>query len=201
MNQFHYIETCNLLEEVSYVPSAASRPTDTDRIRFESRRHHMHCGTFLVMTSSFFIVVIHSEAERWFQLVSPLISVQWTCDKYLCPISCVIVCANVMPLSSLTLQLLSGRHMPATWATPSVLHGVFFLAHMSLRVTRIATSWWCGCESFLGFNDICHLQNSFKVMSAFTVVLNSRSSSSSIIRTTTTFTRLPMLGSKYRDDT
>lgn len=41
---------------------------------------------------------------------------------HLCPSSCVIVCANVMPLSSLTLHERSGLHMPPTFATPSVLY-------------------------------------------------------------------------------
>jgi len=40
---------------------------------------------------------------------------------YLCPNSCVIVCANDIPLSSLTLHERSGRHMPPTFATPNVL--------------------------------------------------------------------------------
>jgi hypothetical protein len=54
--------------------------------------------------------------------------VLWT---YLCPISCVMVWARVIPLSSLTLQLRSGWHIPPTCATPSVLHGVFWRAQMS----------------------------------------------------------------------
>lgn len=57
---------------------------------------------------------------------------------YLCPSSCVIVCANVIPLSSLTEHDLSGRHMPPTLAIPKVeqpeLEQIFFL------VTKIATS-------------------------------------------------------------
>ena len=42
-----------------------------------------------------------------------------------------MVCARVIPLSSLTLQLRSGWHIPPTCATPSVLHGVFWRAQMS----------------------------------------------------------------------
>lgn len=37
---------------------------------------------------------------------------------HLCPSSCVIVCANVIPLSSFTEHDLSARHIPATFATP-----------------------------------------------------------------------------------
>lgn len=58
---------------------------------------------------------------------------------YLCPNSCVIVCANVIPLSSLTLQLRSGWHMPATCATPKVLQ-ILLREQMSFLVTKIATS-------------------------------------------------------------
>lgn len=81
-----------------------------------------------------------------------------------------MVCASVIPLSSLTLQLRSGWHMPATWATPRVLHGVFALEHISSLVTRIATSWWFGWESSAGFNFCCHLQKLYSVLSAFTVM-------------------------------
>lgn len=121
----------------------------------------------------------------------------------MCPISCVIVWAKVIPLSSFTLQLFSLWHIPPTWATPRVLQGMFFLAHMSWRVTNIATSWWCGSFSFFGFKFCCHLQKSFRIISALTLEAKSWSeiSSCNIIFTTTTFTRLPMLGSRYKDDT
>lgn len=111
--------------------------------------------------------------------------------SYLCPISCAIVCAKVIPLSSLTLQLLSELHIPPTCATPKVLQGTFCLAHMSFRVIRMATSWWCGCVSFLGFKFFCHLQKFLSVVSAFTVTLSRGSeavSSMRIIFTTTTLT-------------
>lgn len=93
-----------------------------------------------------------------------------TFPTHLCPNSWVMVCASVIPLSSLTLQLRSGWHMPATWATPRVLHGVFALEQMSSLVTRIATSWWFGCESSTGFSFCCHLQKLYSVLSAFTVM-------------------------------
>lgn len=52
-------------------------------------------------------------------------------NTYLWPNSCAIVCAKVMPLSSFTLQLLSGWHIPPTWATPRVPHGESCRAQMS----------------------------------------------------------------------
>ena len=93
---------------------------------------------------------------------------------HLWPSSCVIVWARVIPLSSLTLQLRSGWHIPATWATPKVLQGVFALEQISFLVTRIATSWWLGLESSKGFNFCCHLQKLYSVLSAFTVIFKSR---------------------------
>lgn len=91
---------------------------------------------------------------------------------YLCPNSCVIVCANVIPLSSLTLQLRSGWHMPATCATPKVLQ-MLLREQMSFLVTRIATSWWFGCESSPGFSSCCHLQKWYRVLSALSEMLSS----------------------------
>lgn len=75
--------------------------------------------------------------------------------SYLCPSSCVIVCAKVIPLSSLTLHDLSARHMPPTFAIPSVAQPEF--EQMFCLVTRMATSWCCGSSSFFGFNVRCHL--------------------------------------------
>lgn len=46
-------------------------------------------------------------------------------NTHLWPSSCVIVCANVIPLSSLTLHERFGLHIPPTFATPSVLYSFF----------------------------------------------------------------------------
>lgn len=89
---------------------------------------------------------------------------------YLCPSSCVIVCASVMPLSSLTLQDLSARHMPPTLATPSVEQPA--LEQMFCLVTRMATSWCCGSSSFFGFSARCHL--SFGKVERFQCCANGR---------------------------
>lgn len=75
--------------------------------------------------------------------------------SYLCPSSCVIVCAKVIPLSSLTLHDLSTRHIPPTFAMPSVLQPEF--EQMFCLVTRMATSWCVGSSSFFGFKVRCHL--------------------------------------------
>lgn len=55
----------NLLEEICYVTSAASRPTDTDRVRFKARRHNVHCVPFLSVTSCLLCVVVHAKAGNF----------------------------------------------------------------------------------------------------------------------------------------
>lgn len=107
--------------------------------------------------------------------------INWFNSTHLWPSSCVIVCANVIPLSSLTLHERSGLHIPPTFATPSVL---FFIQRkpidytlqvwrrklfatyvhpseeqISLRVIKMATSWWFGSLSSFGFSSRCHLKS------------------------------------------
>lgn len=75
---------------------------------------------------------------------------------YLWPSSWVMVCANVMPLSSFTLHERSGLHIPPTFATPSVL---FLFVHDKKQITRkkeymytnityIQTLNWIGTDVF-----------------------------------------------------
>lgn len=115
---------CNLLEKMGDVASTAVRPRHLNGVRLKAWRHHMNDRTSASIAARFLRVVIHAKAE-WTTETNPINDESCEAEQmrvtHLCPSSWVIVCASVMPLSSFTLHDRSGRHIPPTFATPSVL--------------------------------------------------------------------------------
>lgn len=135
--------------------------------------------TWIVSASKLGVIMCRIWPTLWLQ---PVLTVSWNMPKlqkkkrfqliklrpknmflvttYLCPSSWAIVCARVIPLSSLTLQDLSGLHIPATLAIPKVeqpdAEQIFF------RVIKMATSWCRGSSSLLGLSVFCHLKYEWK---------------------------------------
>jgi len=108
--------------------------------------------------------------------------------SYLCPNSWATVCATLSPLSWLTEQALSRSHIPPTWATPRVPHGLSDLEQMSTLcpqknekfikhigfvylVKRMATSWCSGWSWSGELTFLCHTQKLSRVLSALVETL------------------------------